>query len=196
MNEDTDIAFLAASLDKSMQSMMKGGDIPYRRTDFRRFLNGPQPPQNQYQHPQQQYPQQQYRQPPPQQPQYTQHPIYEQQDYPNIPEGIIPPSNAPLAMLPQQYAQHYAPQGNIPQGSYVAQMDGFSIPDYSGQKQYLEDEGEFRKALITEIKSQKTTIKKLTKDIAALKMSIEQLVLHLNPTSTTEENPDANSDQS
>ena len=154
MNEDTDIAFLAASMDKTMHSMLKGSDIPYRRTDFRNYLNGPQQQQRPQHYPQ---PQQQYRQPPP--PQYTQHPVYDQQDYPNIPEGVIPPSNAPLAMLPQQYAQHYAPQVNPQQGSYVAPMDGFAVPDYSGQKQYLADEGEFREALIKEIKSQKTTTK-------------------------------------
>jgi len=189
MNEDADIAFLAASLDKTMHGMMKGGDIPYRRTDFRNFLNPQQQrPQGPPQHYQQHQPQQ-YQAPPPQ---YTQHPIYNQSsDYPNIPEGVIPPSNAPLAMLPQQYAQHYAPQGNP---SHVAQMDGFSVPDYSGQKQYLEDEGEFRKALIAEIKSQKTTIKKLTKDIASLTLSVNQLLSFLNPTPTAEV-PDANSDQ-
>ena len=194
MNEDTDIAFLAASLDKTMHSMMKGGDIPYRRTDFRNFLNGPQQQQRPQGPPQQYLHPPQYQQAPP--PQYTQHPIYNQpSDYPNIPEGVLPPSNAPLATLPQQYAQQYIPQGIHPQGSHVAQMDGFAVPDYSGQKQYLADEGEFREALIREIKSQKTTLKKLTKDIASLKLSIDQLLSVLNPTPTVE-SPDANSDQS
>lgn len=185
MDDNSDIAFLAASCNRSMQQL----NIPMRhpgstglgfnRTDFRQFLHpSQQQPNNPYpQHPM--YPQQVYVPgvPPPNFPQ--QHPGNIPVD-PNIPEGHIPPSNAPLIPMPQGYGpplQHVRPPVMNPDGSVMQPVDGFHMPDYTQPppKQYLEDEQEFRDALIKEVKEQKKNINKLLREMKSLILLVKEM---------------------
>lgn len=184
MENDTDIAFLAASLEREMRQSLAGSSgLKYNRTDFRNFL--PQGAQQDIrpQHIQQNYPQQSY---PPQNypPQYVQQ-SYPPQDY-VVPEGVIPPSPASFLPMPKGYSGEQMTQaGNAPFS--IENTDSFNIPNYSQNKQYLEDEQEFRDALIKEIKSQKSTISKLSREIKALTTIVTQLKDSLSPQICKEE---------
>jgi hypothetical protein len=167
MDDNTDIAILAASVEREMRQGLAGSQgLRYNRTDFRQFLNGqPNVQQPQPMHPAQHH-HGQYNHnygPPP-----MQH--YPQQGYPpqgedfNIPEGTL---NGPI----KQYvapAHLQLPNQGI-QGPQMAPMmessGGFMMPDYNNptQKVYLEDEQDFRDALVKEIKSQKKSLNKLIK---------------------------------
>jgi len=178
MDNNTDIAFLAAALEREMRQSLAGSSgLRHNRTDFRNFLppqaGGTQPQQV---HPQQypQYPQYQY----PQQPQ----PQYAPQNYPQqeqeIPQGVIEPPNTSFIPMPPGYQVRPDPNLQIP---VIESVERFNIPDYANQKKYLEDEQEFRDALIKEIKSQKTTISRLSKEIKAL----TQLTIELKESLST-----------
>lgn len=166
MDNNTDIAFLAAALEREMRQSLAGSSgLRHNRTDFRNFLpphaGGTQPQQV---HPQQypQYPQ--YPQPQPQpQPQYAPQ-NYPQQE-PEIPQGVIEPPNTNFIPMPPGY--QIRPDSNL-QTPAIESVERFNIPDYANQKKYLEDEQEFRDALIKEIKSQKSTISRLSKEIKTL----------------------------
>jgi uncharacterized membrane protein len=153
MNDNADIAFLAASCEREMRQSLGGSSIKYNRTDFRRFLGNGQPV-GQFQ-PQQMYPQQAYA-PTPE--------YYNQNNVPVdyvIPEGTLPPSNARLLNVPQIAGSQ--PQQNVQPmiSSNIESVQGFQMPDYNqpAKKNYLEDEQSFRDALIEEIKSLKNSIK-------------------------------------
>ena len=181
MEDNTDIAILAASVERDMrQSLMGSQGLKYNRTDFRQFLNGhPNVQQPQPMHPAQ-YHNGQYNHnygPPP-----MQH--YPPQGYPqqggedfNIPEGTL---NGPIKQYVAPAHLQLPNQGvQVPNGQQMAPMmesaGGFMMPDYNNtsQKVYLEDEQEFRDALVKEIKSQKKSLNKLIK-------TNEQLILTLN----------------
>lgn len=187
MEDNSDIAFLAASVEREMRQSLQGSSgMKYNRTDFRNFLNGQVPhpgtvpPPNyyngQYQHPnygpppQQHYPQQQI-------PGYN----IPANDI-DIPEGTL---NQPIKqiVLPPQYG---VPNNGV-QGANLPMVDnnlpsmenysGFNIPNYNQQgKQYLEDEAEFRDALIKEIKSQKKAINKLIRTQEQCILTIQTLM--------------------
>lgn len=188
MDDNTDIAFLAASVEREMRSSLAGSSgLKYNRTDFRRFLpNGQQIPQQQNpQYIQQQHHQQQAYPPqyvqPPSQPQYH-NPQNNPVDY-YIPEGVLPPPQQQLIPLPPSYSN----QNQQPPESFIQNTDSFKVPDYTKQKQYLEDEQEFRDALIQEIKEQKKSINKLKKDMSKLILLVEQLTTKLNPETSISE---------
>ena len=193
MDDNRDIAFLAASCEREMKQTLAGSGLKYNRTDFRRFLgnsgNGyPQHPAAPY--PQQYIQQQLYPQQPP--PNYYQN--YNNPVDPVIPEGVLPPSN-------QQFIP--MPQGVMPQqpqiaGSQIMTSGGFEMPDYSkSPKTYLEDEQEFRdaliekiKALTNSIKAQKTQINKLTKMVESLILLMSKDTQEQSTDSDTNENSD------
>lgn len=169
MSEDnSDIAFLAAFTEREMrQKLLGSSSLRYNRTDFRQFLNNNQ---GQIQpHPQMV--------PPLQNP----YPSYPPSDPYQVPDGIIPQNNPQLLPLPAQYTQQVV-NPNIPQiPSSPQTYEGFNIPDYNAknnpqQKQYLEDEAEFRAALIKEVKSLKNTIKDLKKQVSSFIVSITPLI--------------------
>lgn len=181
MDDNTDIAILAASVEREMRQGLAGSQgLRYNRTDFRQFLNGqPNVQQPQPMHPAQHH----YGQynhnygPPPMQHYPPQH----QQGYPgedfNIPEGTL---NGPIKQYVAPAHLQLPNQGvQVPNGQQMAPMmessGGFMMPDYNNtsQKVYLEDEQEFRDALVKEIKSQKKSLNKLIK-------TNEQLILTLN----------------
>lgn len=172
MEDNSDIAFLAALADKEMRKSLQGSQgIQYQRTDWRKFLHPNQqiPPHLQQQaYPQQYHPQQQY---PVVQPQQSQEPF--------IPEGTLPPSNQQLLQLPPGYQQPVNPQ----QISSTESYQNFQVPNYNEPpKTYLEDEKEFRDALIKEIKSLKNTIKDLKKQVFTLTVSVNPILDSLKPT--------------
>ena len=201
MEDNRDIAFLAASCDREMKGKFVGGSNStrqdgswYNRTDWRNFLGPgqpqPQPAQQQYpQHGNNFYPNQGFP------PQFQQPPPYNPGNAPTdvmLPEGVLPPSNAPLAQLPQQYApfaqrhQGGAPAVN-PDGSLIQQTDGFQMPNYNRPSgQYLEDEAEFRDALIKEVKAQKKNINKLLREVESLKLMVKELVDVLKPSAVVQ----------
>jgi len=183
MEDNTDIAFLAAFAERSMQNSLRGSQgLKYNRTDFRQFLNGGpnvQHPQGQIQPGPQyhnQYHNPQYGPPPMQQ----QIPGYNMPtDDMVVPEGTL---NGPI----KQYTlpSHLNIPNNGVQSPQGYQMPGmapgmentgdFTMPNYNqSQKIYLEDEQEFRDALVKEIKSQKKVLNKLNK-------TNEQLIVTMN----------------
>jgi hypothetical protein len=174
MEDNSDIAFLAALAEKEMRKNLQGSQgLSYQKTDWRRFLNPNQqiPP-----HIQQQIYQQQ--QPPPYYPQQYQQAPQE----PYIPEGTLPPTNPQLLPLPQGFQQ---PQGTIQQPNPESYQT-FQIPNYNEPpKTYLEDEKEFRDALIKEIKSLKNTIKDLKKQVTSFMVSIKPVIENFQPKSET-----------
>lgn len=187
MSEDnSDIAFLAALTEREMRQKLVGGSgIKYNRTDFRQFLQNGQP--QQIPHPQQLPPQyhQQH------QPQY-----YPPSDPYQVPDGVIPPANPQFLPMPAQYAQPSTNQGQQMPSSSPESFAGFNMPDYNAknqasQKSYLEDEAEFRAALIKEVKSLKNTIKDLKKQVSSLTVSISPILQSLQPTNAKiDETPD------
>lgn len=187
MNDNSDIAFLAASCEREMRQSLGGSSIKYNRTDFRRFLGNGQPvPQYQ---PSQINPQQVYA-PVPQQYNPNNVPI----DY-VVPEGTLPPSNAKLLSVPQINGVQPPYNNQQTNSSNIESVDGFQIPDYSQpvKKNYLEDEQAFRDALIEEIKSlknhiksQKTLINKLIKLVNSVIVTTETN----KPQETLDDNPD------
>ena len=175
MNENADIAFLAASCEREMRTSLAGSNLRYNKTDFRRFLGNGQPaPIHPQQYPQYNpYPQQGYAPPLP----------LPSQQYapvdPYIPEGVIPPSDARLLPVPQT-AQQQTIQSNF--SSNIEPVNSFQIPDYNNvKKNYLEDEEQFREALIEEIKSLKSSIKTLKTHINKLTKAVEQAILPSQP---------------
>jgi hypothetical protein len=205
MEDNRDIAFLAASCDREMRQTLAGSGLRYNRTDFRKFLqnegNGgyvQQPDFNQQQaYHQPQYHPQQYQQPyqqqAPAQMQYNNIPVE-----PNIPAGVLPPPNATFIPMPNGYGQ----QPQQPLTTNLESTGGFEIPDYNRtSKTYLEDEKQFRDALITEIKALKNNIKAQKTQLNKLTKTVESLTLLLSKDttlepSTEEEIIDDNSDQS
>lgn len=184
MNDNSDIAFLAASCEREMRQSLGGSSIKYNRTDFRRFLGNGQPVP--------QYAPQQSYAPVPQQYNPNNVPV----DY-NIPEGILPPSNAKLLNIPQI-------AGSVPQqntqfatGSNIESVQGFQIPDYNQpvKKNYLEDEQTFRDALIEEIKSLKSNIKSQKTLINKL-IKLVNSVIVTSQTNQVEQITDDSSDKS
>jgi hypothetical protein len=185
MDDNSDIAFLAASCEKEMKTSLAGSGIEHNRTDFRRFLGQPGQPINQYpQHPQNQYPQQlAYAPHPPQPQQHPQHPQQYQSNAPVdyvLPEGNISPTNVQFLPMPPGYQPPpTAPSPN----TLVDHATGFRMPDYNApSKKYLEDETQFRDALIEEVKSLKTNIKsqklvinKLSKQVEEVKVMLQKI---------------------
>jgi len=205
MDDNSDIAFLAASCEREMKQTLAGSGLKYNRTDFRRFLgnNGNNfPQQHSNPNPQQYYqpPQQQYYQPPQQQQYYQQQaaPAYNNIPVdPNIPDGVLPPPNAAFIPMPNGYGQQVPVQQ--PLTTNLESVGGFEIPDYNrSPKSYLEDEKQFRDALITEIKALKNNIKAQKTQLNKLTKTIESLILPLNKEQPQQdiENIDDNSDQS
>jgi hypothetical protein len=204
MEDHEVIAYLAASAEKHMRTSLSGSQgLSHNRTDFRKFLNGhPGPQQHPQQHPQQY---QQYPPHPQQQPQYA--PQYNPNNIPVdyvIPEGTLPPSNTRLLSMPPGFIDPNSAANPVHNQfpnelrTTFEEVNNFQVPSYD--KKYLEDEQEFRDALIKEIKSQKTIIKKLNKDMDALKVSLQTLTdmvqslttIHIHPPiskDTIDENP-------
>jgi hypothetical protein len=197
MDDNSDIAFLAASCEREMKQTLAGSGLKYNRTDFRRFLgnNGNNFPQ-QHSNPNPQ----QYYQPPQQQQYYQQQaaPAYNNTPVdPNIPDGVLPPPNATFIPMPNGYRQQVPVQQ--PLTTNLESVGGFEIPDYNrSPKSYLEDEKQFRDALITEIKALKNNIKAQKTQLNKLTKTIESLILPLNKEQPQQdiENIDDNSDQS
>lgn len=197
MEDNRDIAFLAAYCEREMRQTLAGSGLKYNRTDFRRFLNGgnggyPQHPN--YPHPQQYIQQQVYPQQVPVQPP----PNYNIPVDPNIPSGVLPPPNTSFIPLPAGYAQPPQPQG---MSSTLESTGGFEMPDYNRtSKTYLEDEKEFRDALIAEIKALKNNIKAQKTQLNKLTKTVESLMLLLSKDQQIETQPEEiindNSDQS
>jgi len=182
MDDNRDIAFLAASCEREMKQTLAGSGIKYNRTDFRRFLgnsgnNYPQHPSAPYS--QQYVPQQVYS---PQQQNYHQAPpSYSNPVDAVIPEGILPPTTNQFIPMPQGI--NIAPQqvsNNF--GSSIESTGGFVMPNYTNEvaKTYLEDEKQFRDALITEIKALKNNIKAQKTQLNKLTKVVESLTLLLN----------------
>lgn len=200
MDDNRDIAFLAASCEREMKQTLAGSGIKYNRTDFRRFLgnsgnNYPQHPS----HPQPaQYIQQQMYPQPPQQYYPQANPAYNNPVDPVIPEGVLPPPTTNLIPMPQGVA--VPPQQGQPYGTSIESTGGFVMPNYANQapKDYLEDEKEFRDALIAEIKALKNNIKAQKTQLNKLTKAVESLTLLLNkdqpqpeePETTIDDNPD------
>lgn len=187
MNED--IAFLAASCEREMRQSLMGSGIRHNRTDFRRFLgNGtPQGTPPQYQQPYAPMPQypvpQQY---PPGMPQYAPMPNYNNNPVdPNIPDGVLPKSDIQLIPLPGGAP---SPTNSYSPHPQMESVNGFSMPDYNApRKTYLEDEKEFRDALIEEIKSLKNNIKSQKTQINKLTKLVESLIVKLSEKETPTE---------
>ena len=202
MDDNRDIAFLAASCEREMKQTLAGSGIKYNRTDFRRFLgnsggNYPQHPPAPY--PGQYIQQQMY--PPHQYPQHYQQvpPGYNNPVDPVIPDGVLPPSTQQFIPMPQGIAVPPSPSNF---GSTMESTGGFVMPNYANEagKTYLEDEKEFRDALITEIKALKNNIKAQKTQLNKLTKTVESLILLLNKeqpqTQPETEIIDDNSDQS
>jgi hypothetical protein len=190
MDDNSDIAFLAASTEREMRKNLIGSQgLRYNKTDFRKFLNPNQ--QISPQQAQQLYQQQQAQQFHPQQ-YHQQYPAQQQYSEPFIPDGTIPPANPQLLPLPQGYAQPTP----VPQQQQIPSTESFqnfNIPNYNASpKQYLEDEQQFRDALIKEVKSLKNTIKDLKKQVTSLTLSIAQISQTLNPSTIPASNEDSN----
>lgn len=192
MSEDnSDIAFLAALTEREMRQKLAGGSgLKYNRTDFRQFLQNGQP--RPMSHPQQ-LPQQYHQQLPQQ--------YYPPSDPYQVPDGVIPPANPQLLPMPPQYSQPSTIQGMQIQPSSPESYAGFNMPDYSGkqqesQKQYLEDEAQFRAALIKEVKSLKNTIKDLKKQVSSLILDLSPIIKSLQTTNPLETKIDETPDNS
>jgi hypothetical protein len=179
MDDNTDIAILAASVEREMRQGLAGSQgLRYNRTDFRNFLNGhPNVQQPQPMHPAHQY-HGQYNHnygPPPQQ-------YYPQQGLPPpqggddlvIPEGTL---NGPIKQYVVPAHLQLPNQGGPQVAPMMEPSGGFVMPNYnaSSQKVYLEDEQEFRDALIKEIKSQKKSLNKLIKTNEQLILTVDTL---------------------
>ena len=199
MEDNRDIAFLAASCDREMRQTLAGSGLRYNKTDFRKFLNngnGGYPQHPSYPQPQQYIQQQIYPQQVPVQPP----PNYNIPVDPNIPSGVLPPPNAQFIPMPNGYAP--PPQQAVAQQPLIESTGGFQIPDYSRPaKTYLEDEKEFRDALINEIKALKNNIKAQKTQLNKLTKTVESLTLLLSKDKqpeplTEEESINDNSDQS
>lgn len=184
MNENEEVAMLAAVLDKEMRGKLAySNGIGYsNRTDFRSFLNGN--PGNQRPHPQQPII-------PPNYPQQPPAPLPPQGDIPSVPtERNVANSNMQLLPMPAGASQQAltSPPASAPT-SNVEEVRDFQIPDYNRlpetqqpqavSKQFLEDEQEFRDALIKEIKSQKRSINKLNKSNESITLKIEELTAQI-----------------
>jgi hypothetical protein len=178
MDDNRDIAFLAASCEREMRQSLNGSSIRYNRTDFRKFLG------NEGQNPNIPYPQQVYAPQINPQQVYQQMPVHPQFEHNNnpidhiIPEGVLSPSDQRFVPLPQNFVpptQYANPSTNI------SSTNSFEMPNYNiPSKNYLEDEKQFRDALIEEIKSlknniksQKTQINKLIKEISSVKLLLQ-----------------------
>ena len=103
-----------------------------------------------------------------------------------VPDGTLPATPSHLLPLPPAYQQHMQqqnPQAQMnPDGSLVERTDGFHVPDYNqSSRQYLDDEAEFRDALIKEVKAQKKNVNKLLREVDALKLLVTKLVDALSP---------------
>jgi hypothetical protein len=200
MDDNRDIAFLAASCEREMKQTLAGSGLKYNRTDFRRFLgNGgnsftqqsaPYPqqynPQQYYQPPQQQYYQQQVA------PAYNNIPVD-----PNIPDGVLPPPNATFIPMPNGFGQQMPAQQ--PLTTNLESVGGFEMPDYNRpSKTYLEDEKQFRDALILEIKALKNNVKAQKTQLNKLTKAVESLTLLLSKEQPQQETEiiDDNPDQS
>lgn len=186
--ENADIAFLAASTEKEMRKNLAGSNIKYNKTDFRQFLQNPGAPSQYPQHgnghyPPPQGPMGQYPQPQQYQQQYQQQhaPQYPGQDY-MVPEGNLPPSNA--RFIPVPAGVPISPLGgqSIASAQLIEPVNSFNVPDYS--KKYMDDEQEFRDALIKEVKSQKKTINKLNRDIEAIILKLDTILDIVSPVPT------------
>lgn len=167
MNDNEHVALLAGMVDSQMRKTLAGSDgLQHNRTDYRRFLAGNPPPHqqnqgyNQYAIPQN-YPQQSA-------------PQYHNPVDPYIPEGVLPTGNITQLPIPQNAPPQYYQQPIHPQ-PHIQDTNGFSVPDYSNKpsSKYLEDEQEFRDALIKEIKSQKKSINKLHKEVESLTLLLK-----------------------
>lgn len=205
MEDNRDIAFLAASCDREMRQTLAGSGLRYNRTDFRRFLqnesggNGGYVQQPQY-HQQPQYapqyaPQQQYVQQAAAPMPYNNAPVE-----PHIPNGVLPTPNAQFVPMPNGYGQQPQPQQALT--TNIESTGGFEMPNYNNSpKTYLEDEKQFRDALVLEIKALKNNIKAQKTQLNKLTKTVESLIVLLSKdkpleTSTEEEIIDDNSDQS
>ncbi len=174
------VAFLAASTEREMRTKLAGSsDLAHNRTDYRRYLNG-QPPAHLEADPRN-IPQQGNYQPnyPQQQPHPNYNPNYNPNNLPtdpHIPNGLLPTADVPLLRSPYGPPQGHLQQQDSINNSFVENTGHFQVPDYSNSKKYLEDEQEFRDALIKEIKGLKTLINKLNRESKATKLIIEQFI--------------------
>jgi len=202
MDDNRDIAFLAASCEREMKQTLAGSGLKYNRTDFRRFLgNGGNnfPQQHSAPYPQHYNPQQ-YHQPPQQQQYYQQQvgPAYNNIPVePNIPDGVLPPPNATFIPMPNGYGQQMPAQQ--PLTTNLESVGGFEMPDYNrSSKTYLEDEKQFRDALILEIKALKNNVKAQKTQLNKLTKAVESLTLLLSKEQPQQETEiiDDNPDQS
>jgi hypothetical protein len=182
MDDNRDIAFLAASCEREMKQTLAGSGLKYNKTDFRKFLgnggnNYPQHPS--YPHPAQYIPQQMYSQQP-QQYYPPANPGYNNPIDPVIPEGVLPPPTTHFIPMPQGIA--VPPQPGQSYGTSMESTGGFVMPNYNTEsgKTYLEDEKEFRNALITEVKALKNNIKAQKTQLNKLTKTVESLILLLN----------------
>lgn len=183
MDDNRDIALLAASCEREMKQTLAGSGINYNKTDFRRFLGNSG--NNYSQHPSAPYPSQYIQQqmyPPQPPPQYYPQvpPAYNNPVDPVIPEGVLPPSNQQFIPLPQGAAMPRQAPSNF--GSSMESAGSFVMPSYTNEagKTYLEDEKQFRDALITEIKALKNNIKAQKTQLNKLTKTVESLMLLLN----------------
>jgi hypothetical protein len=202
MDDNRDIAFLAASCEREMKQTLAGSGLKYNRTDFRRFLGngGNSFPQQQSAPYPQHYNPQQYHQPPQQQQYYQQQvaPAYNNIPVePNIPDGVLPPPNATFIPMPNGYGQQVPAQQ--PLTTNLESVGGFEMPDYNrASKTYLEDEKQFRDALILEIKALKNNVKAQKTQLNKLTKAVESLTLLLSKEQPQQETEiiDDNPDQS
>ena len=189
MEDNRDIALLAASCDREMRQTLAGSGLRYNRTDFRRFLNnggnGGYPQHPNFPQPQQYIQQQLY---PQQAPQPV--PNYNIPVDPNIPNGVLPPPNAQFIPMPNGYNVPVQQQQQA-LTTNIESTGGFQMPDYNNPpKTYLEDEKEFRDALITEIKALKINIKAQKTQLNKLTKTVESLMLLLSKDKQIEPQPE------
>jgi hypothetical protein len=185
MDDNTDIAVLAATVERSMRQSLQGSSgLRHNRTDFRNFLNG--------QHPNVQH---QPHMPPPNyyNGNYS-HPNYgPPMPQQNVPGYNMPPDEygVPSGPLNEPIKQYVIPEHmNVPNNGVQApnyqpvyqpnptmeNTGNFVVPNYNQPtKQYLEDEQEFRVALVKEIKSQKKSLNKLIKTQENTILMVEKL---------------------
>lgn len=182
----------------------RSNNLAFNRTDFREQMNGPQyqpsrslPPPPQYHN---QFNHNQWQNNVPQNVPGWNQPF----DEPQIPDGNLPPQPLKQYIVPgqpqqgqhpqQQYNPNYPPQQGYP---LMEQTDSFNVPDYNQRNHdYLEDEQEFRDALIKEVKAQKKALNKLIRTnesliltVDTLKKLVDELATKLNITLTKEPEP-------
>jgi hypothetical protein len=189
------IAGIAALANISMANSAKlatnsseARTLGYRRTDFKEFLTGQGGQNNQYQQGRPLPPPNQFHN-------EFSHPHWQNNVPQNIPGWNSDPNDGvPAGNLNGPIKQYtLPPQYNVPNNGVQVQQSyndmqqpnpvmentgNFVMPNYnqqSSQKIYLEDEQEFRDALIKEIKSQKKAINKLIKTNDQLIVTVQTL---------------------